>query len=304
MRRHPPGGPQGQGRRGEAGSDRRRPGSPQHEPRQAGPPTVPHARQGRILLYGLHAVEAALRNPKRRLHRLWLAPNAAERLAEVVAVRKLTPEALSPRDIDRMLEPDAVHQGAALEAEPLAEPSLEALAAPGSEGQPALLVVLDQVTDPHNVGAILRSSAAFGVRGLVMTERHSPPLAGALAKAASGALEHVGVHLAINLSRALAELADHGVERIGLDGEATEAIERVASRGATALVLGAEGRGLRRLTREHCDRLCRISTRGGLASLNVSNAAAIALHTLAMNGGAITPSSPTAAMDKAPGAAL
>jgi 23S rRNA (guanosine2251-2'-O)-methyltransferase len=179
-----------------------------------------------------------------------------------------------------LLGPDTVHQGACLDTVPLPEPSLEDLAETAMRGGP--IVVLDQVTDPHNVGAILRSAAAFAATGLVMTRRHSPPLTGTLAKSASGALEHVPVALVPNLAQALEKLADLGIETIGLDGEATDRIEDHKADGAVAIVLGSEGKGLRRLTRERCTRLCRIATTGSLASLNVSNAAAIALHTIAV----------------------
>jgi 23S rRNA (guanosine2251-2'-O)-methyltransferase len=236
----------------------------------------------RVLIWGTHAVEAALANPAREILAVSLTENAEQRLAPVLARRGLEPERTSPRDLERRIGPDAVHQGVLLEVRPLPISTLDELAASDQTGRAPLIVVLDQVTDPHNVGAILRSCAVFGVRGLVMTSRHSPPLSGTLAKAASGGLEHVRIALVGNLAQALADLGDLGVERIGLDGEGEHRLEEITPSGPVALVLGAEGRGLRRLTREHCDRLARITTPGALSSLNVSNAAAVALHTLAL----------------------
>jgi 23S rRNA (guanosine2251-2'-O)-methyltransferase len=187
----------------------------------------------------------------------------------------LAPERVSPRDLDRLLGEDTVHQGVLLETEPLEEPDIAALAERADNGP---LIVLDQVTDPHNVGAILRSAAVFGAAGLVMTRRHSPPLDGALAKSASGALELVPVALVQNLSRAIAELKEEACLTLGLDGGAEHLIEEEPLTGRVALLLGAEGKGLRELTRQSFDKLVRIATRGAIGSLNVSNAAAIALH--------------------------
>jgi 23S rRNA (guanosine2251-2'-O)-methyltransferase len=230
---------------------------------------------GLVLIHGVHAVEAALGNPRRSIRRLSLTDNAERRLQPALTARPIPHVRVLPKDLDRQLGPDTVHQGALAEAEPLPEPTLAELAQ-AAAGRP--LLVLDQVTDPHNVGAILRSAAVFGAGGLVMTRRHSPPLDGALAKSASGALEHVPVALVQNLARAIAELKELGFAVIGLDGEAPERLEESAWPERVALVLGAEGKGLRQLTRESCDRLARIATDGPLASLNVSNAAAIALH--------------------------
>jgi 23S rRNA (guanosine2251-2'-O)-methyltransferase len=229
------------------------------------------------MLFGLHAVEAALANPKRQVVRLVATENAAQRLGPLIAKRRLKPEPVTPRDLDRLLGADAVHQGVALEAEPLPPVALDEVAPDG------ILLVLDQVTDPQNVGAALRSAAAFGAAGLVMTERHSPPLHGALAKAASGALDIVPVILVKNLAQALTELGERGVMRVGLAEEADAALEAAELTRPLALVLGAEGKGLRQLTREHCDLVCRISTQSALASLNVSNAAAVALHWASLN---------------------
>jgi 23S rRNA (guanosine2251-2'-O)-methyltransferase len=230
---------------------------------------------GPVLIFGIHAVEAALGNVRRTVNRLYLTDNAEHRLQAALAVRQLPHERVLPKDLDRRLGADTVHQGALAEVEPLEEPTLAELAA-GARGRP--LLILDQVTDPHNVGAILRSAAVFGAAGLVMTRRHSPPLDGTLAKSASGALEHVPLALVQNLARAVAELKEAGFTVIGLDGEATERLEEGVWPEQSALVLGAEGKGLRQLTRESCDRLVRIATDGALASLNVSNAAAVALH--------------------------
>jgi 23S rRNA (guanosine2251-2'-O)-methyltransferase len=233
------------------------------------------ADDGRVRLYGVHAVEAALRNDGRTVLRLLMTENAENRLAEAVAARQIAPERVSPRDLDRMLGEDTVHQGVMLETEPLEEPDIGDLAERADNGP---LIVLDQVTDPHNVGAILRSAAVFGAAGLVMTRRHSPPLDGALAKSASGALELVPVALVQNLARTLAELKEHFCTILGLDGAAEHLIENEPLTGRVALLLGAEGKGLRELTRQSCDRLVRIATRGAIGSLNVSNAAAISLH--------------------------
>ncbi len=247
-----------------------------HDQRRGKPPGRSERDDGVVRLYGIHAVEAALQNPKRKVERLLLTENAEIRLRPVLAERQATPERVAPRDLDRVLGPDTVHQGALLETEPLEEPSLGELASGADAGGP--LVVLDHVTDPHNVGAILRSCSVFGAAGLVMTRRHSPPLDGTLAKSASGALEHVAIALVQNLARSLAELKELGFAVLGLDDGADALIEEEAFDGRIALVLGAEGKGLRELTRTSCDRLCRIATTGPIASLNVSNAAAVTLH--------------------------
>lgn len=252
-------------------SNRRRREKPRFAPRRGAARTP----DGPVRVYGVHAVEAALANPGRTIHRLLLTDNAERRLRPQLELRQLAHERVSPRDLDRQLGADTVHQGALLETDPLTEPTLSELL-DSNETRP--LLVLDQVTDPHNVGAILRSAAVFGAAGLIMTRRHSPPLDGTLAKSASGALEHVPVHLAQNLARTIAEIREMGVTVIGLDGDAPERLEDMELPEPVALVLGAEGKGLRQLTRESCDRLARISTDGPFASLNVSNAAAVALH--------------------------
>lgn len=245
----------------------------------------PNPRQARskpgdpLILFGLHAVAAALNNPARPVLRLVATENAARKLNAAHEQRGVAVEIIAPRQIDRLLPPETVHQGVCLFTDPLPEPSLDALAEASLDGGP--LVVLDQVTDPHNVGAILRSAAAFGASGLLMTRRHSPPLNGTLAKSASGALELVPIAFVQNLAKSLQTLRSAGLTILGLAGDAAHALEAERFDGPTALVFGAEGKGLRALTRETCDRLVRISASDALASLNVSNAAAVTLHVAA-----------------------
>jgi 23S rRNA (guanosine2251-2'-O)-methyltransferase len=238
-----------------------KPGKPRHS-----------ADSDRILLYGIHAVEAALANPNRAVGRLLATENAARRLERALQARGIRAEGALPKQLDRLVGADAVHQGVVLETTSLPPVDLEDLRPEG------ILIVLDQVTDPQNVGAVFRSAAAFGAAGVVMPERHSPPLTGALAKAASGALDIVPVILVGNLAQALGKLGEASFLRAGLAEEGAEALETAELTLPLALVLGAEGKGLRQLTRETCDRLYRISTKGQLVSLNISNAAAIALH--------------------------
>ena len=232
---------------------------------------------GAIWLYGIHAVRAAFANPERRLHHLLLTREAARQwpAATRTEAARLTPRIVERAELDRALPAGAVHQGAALQTEPLPEPGLEDCLA--EAGPRALFVVLDQVTDPHNVGAILRSAAAFAVDAVIVPDRHTPPVSGALAKAASGALELVKLVRVVNLARALDQLQAADVWCVGLDGDAPMALEAAVQPGRLALVLGSEGEGLRRLTGERCDALARLPTVGPLHSLNVSNAAAVAL---------------------------
>jgi len=222
-------------------------------------------------LYGFHAVAAALNAPRRKLVRLYATSAAAERLADEIARRSVEIRVVTAEEIAQRLPRDAVHQGLLLEAEPLEPPDVSELPENG------LVVVLDQITDPHNVGAILRTSAAFAVDAVITTERHSPELSGALAKAASGGLEHVPVVTVVNLARALEELGDLGYWRVGLDSDGPAVFGAAPPRRPLALVLGAEDKGLRRLTRENCDELARLDLPGAIRSLNVSNACAIAL---------------------------
>lgn len=231
-----------------------------------------------MVLYGWHPVFEALSNPKRRCLRLLATENGLRRLTEALESLPVEAEVVRPDAIDRLLTPDSVHQGLYLAAEPLPGPALDDLPAD------ALVVVLDQITDPHNVGAILRSCAAFGVTAVVTTARHSPVATGVLAKAASGGLEHVPIVIVRNLGDALETMGTRGVLRIGLDSEGPEPLDGVAVRRPLALVLGAEGKGLRARTRACCDVLARLDMLGHIKSLNVSNAAAIALYALTRGG--------------------
>ena len=238
-------------------------------------------------LFGVHPVEAALRNPRRRPHRLLRTAEAATHHAALLQLAKARPEGaprLEPADreaLARLLPPGAVHQGLALLAEPLPPVDIYEVCDGLAEADRAALLVLDQVTDPHNVGAILRSAAAFGARAVICTERHAAAETGVLAKAASGALELVPLVAVTNLARAMETLKEAGIWCIGLAAEADQTIAATNLTGKTAIVLGAEGSGLRRLTREHCDLLVRLPTEGALAHLTVSNAAAVALYELA-----------------------
>ena len=225
-----------------------------------------------VVLYGLHAVKAALANPARRIRRLLATENAARRLAEDGVVPQTAPEIVRPGAIAERLNPDAVHQGLYAEVDVLPALDIEALAAQG------IVLVLDQITDPHNVGAIFRSAAAFGATAIVTTARHSPDATGVLAKSASGALEHVPMVTVQNLARALAALKARGFFVVGLDSSGDSDLATLTLRAPLALVLGAEGRGLRQLTKETCDHVARLELPGTIKSLNVSNAAALALY--------------------------
>src|SRR5215475_5809886 len=249
----------------------RKPGKPRFHAR----PRHPQARRapfgeraqaadGPAILYGWHTVKAALENPQRRIRRLYVTENAARRLADDGVALPVTPELVRPDAIAARLGAEAVHQGLLAEADPLPSPDLDELAAH------SIVLVLDQITDPHNVGAILRTAAGFAVAAIVTTARHSP--------AATGALEYVPIVIVQNLARALGELKARGYLLVGLDSTGDADLGDVALSAPLALVLGAEGKGLRQLTRTTCDRLARLDLPGKIKSLNVSNAAALALY--------------------------
>ena len=254
-------------RRGRDGAREGRP-SPSFAPSRQAPS---HAPSGRPVIYGFHAVIEALKNPRRKAMVLHITENALNRLHEAMPKLPVAPRLARAEEIDRMTGSGAVHQGLALEVDGLPAGDLADLSGEGT------VIVLDQVTDPHNVGAILRSAAAFAAEAVIITERHAPDAIGVLAKTASGGLEHVPLIEVGNLAQALVKLGDLGYWRVGLDSEGPEDLEKSLATGPIALVLGAEGRGLRRLTRERCDTLARLDMPGAIKSLNVSNAAAVAL---------------------------
>jgi 23S rRNA (guanosine2251-2'-O)-methyltransferase len=245
----------------------------QPRPRNASPQPGEPVPDGIVRLYGLHTVRAALDNASRKATRLIVTRNALQRLGMEEPVEIGIPcEIVEPKVLDALVGSDAVHQGVVLEARPLKPKGLSAL------GASSLVLVLDQVTDPHNVGAIIRSAVAFGASALITTSRHSPSESGVLAKAASGALEHLD-HIEVrNLAQALEELHAAGFQTIGLDSDGPKELEQSFTGPRIALVLGAEGKGLRQKTRETVTTMARLDMPGAIRSLNVSNAAAIALY--------------------------
>jgi 23S rRNA (guanosine2251-2'-O)-methyltransferase len=303
--RPPKGGRSGPGKPGPAKGRPQKGGKPFHKPaRSPGKPDAPRPQRAEHKarpvnpgnwLYGLHAVQAALANPRRKLGRLLLTRRAAEIIGEE-RPDHIRVEIVEPGALDRLLPPGAVHQGAALESGSLPAIDLDALlAAPHArhqEGRRRIVLVLDQLSDPHNVGAILRSAAAFGVTAVVVQDRHAPPQSGALAKAASGALDLVPYVEVVNIARTLEKLAEHGFWRIALErpregsrptdkaADGAQTLAQAIPPGDVALVLGSEGDGIRRLVREHCEAAAFIPIDGAVESLNVSNAAAIALYEL------------------------
>ena len=233
-----------------------------------------------VWLFGLHAVRDALENPRREKLRLVVTKNAADKLSDAIAVSGMEPEMADPRKFSAPLDPQSVHQGAALEVKPLDWGALEEVCL-GDGVRPPRVMLLDRVTDPHNVGAILRSAEVFGASAVIAPRHHSAPETGALAKTASGALERQPYLRVRNLADAMSALQGMGYLVLGLDGEARETVEEALAGmqdRPVALVLGAEGPGLRQKTRETCDKLVRIAYAGAFGSLNVSNAAAVALY--------------------------
>ncbi|MHA1524461.1 MAG: TrmH family RNA methyltransferase [Alphaproteobacteria bacterium] len=233
-----------------------------------------------VHIYGLHAARAALENPAREVVKIWATANAANKLGHSNQPGAQPLEITTARALDALAPAGAVHQGVVVQAMPLPrrgadDPLLEA---PHSGTGP--LIALDQVTDPRNVGAILRAAAAFGASALLVTRHHRPTETGVLAKAASGGLEHVPIIEIGNLARTLGDLTARGFQVLGLDSDGTNLLEEITVTAQPVLVMGSEGAGLRRLTRERCETICRLNATGEIRSLNVSAAAAVALHTL------------------------
>ena len=250
---------------------------PRHRPRSSSKTSTP---EGAFWLYGLHAARAALSNPRRKIRRAVVVERARLELGPALSKAGVeTALAAGPEGIARFVPPGAVHQGVALLCEPLPPIELEEALAGAKPGH-RLVAVLDQITDPHNEGAILRSAAAFGVAAVIVQDRHAPPESGALAKAASGGLDLVARVTVVNIARALEELGRLGFWRIALAADGESTLGESAPLGDAAVVLGAEGVGLRRLVRERCDASAFIPMSGEMESLNVSNAAAIAFYEL------------------------
>lgn len=244
-------------------------------------PKAPKGPKIHADLWGTHAVGEAWLNPARKIRRLYVTEQALKGFEDMLEQGKKldrpAPTIIDKKELDRALA-GAVHQGIALDAAPLEEVFVQDLVTRTAGRDKAVLLMLDQVTDPHNVGAILRSACAFGADGVIMQRKHSPALTGILAKTASGAAEHVPVAYEINLADTIDHLKNKGFTAIGLDERGAGPIGACRDRKKLVLVLGAEGKGLRPKVREHCDELLQLPTKGPIASLNVSNAAAVALY--------------------------
>lgn len=233
-------------------------------------------KDGKVVLFGTHSVEAALKNEGRKIHRVLALRDRSSEFEVLASDRGIHIEITDRDNLMTLLPPGAVHQGIAAVVSPLPILHLDDFCE--ELGENALVVILDQVTDPHNVGAVLRSAGAFGASGLLMTERNAPPLSGVLAKSASGALEIVPVIQVVNLSQTLATLKEHGFWCYGLAEQGEQTLDKLKLNGRIALVFGSEGSGMRRLTREGCDVLVRLPTSEQFSTLNISNAAAISMY--------------------------
>ncbi len=255
--------------------------TPHNQKNKGAPKSKSHAN-----IWGVHAVSEAWLNPERQIKALYITEQALRNfdntLAKSKSLSRPAPTVIDKNEIDRMTNA-AVHQGIALDADPVKEHFIQDMVIKAGNQDRTILLMLDQVTDPHNVGAILRSACALGADGLIMQRKHAPELMGVLAKTACGAVEHVPVSYETNLTRTLETLQENGFFAIGLDERGEQPIDKIDVPDKTVLVLGAEGAGLRRLVGETCDTLVRLPTAGPIASLNVSNAAAVALYALKTN---------------------
>lgn len=249
--------------------------------RRPSTPKAPKAAGLKADLFGLHAVREAWANPKRYVHALYITENALKDFEPYLDVeaKRPAPTIVAKEDLDRAFAPGTVHQGIALSVQALAETSIKDIIIKADEKK-SVIVMLDQVTDPHNIGAILRSACAFGADGIVMQSKHAPEMTGILAKTACGAVEHTPVAYETNLSRALETLKEHHYTVIGMDEHSDKNFTDLPKYERAVIVLGAEGPGMRRLIKEHCDVLVTLPTKKPINSLNVSNAAAVALYAL------------------------
>ncbi|MBU0859261.1 MAG: 23S rRNA (guanosine(2251)-2'-O)-methyltransferase RlmB [Alphaproteobacteria bacterium] len=249
-------------------------------------PDQPRSGGGRGTLWGTHAVRAAWLNPARNIRGLFGTEEALESFADTLAearddgLDRPKPTVVDRRALDRMTGMGAVHQGLALDTAPLEDVSVQDLINIAANRERSVIVMLDQVTDPHNVGAIMRSACAFDAVGIVMQKRHAPELDGVLVKTASGAAEHIPVAYETNLSRTLEVLQEDGFFALALDERGEISLEDLPAYAKAVIVMGAEGPGIRRLVKEHCDRLVRLPTDGPMGVLNVSNATAVALYAI------------------------
>lgn len=252
------------------------------QPRQDRRPDGEKRQAIKADLFGLHAVREAWANPKRYVHNLYITESALKDFEPHLAVdaKRPAPTIVAKEDLDRAFPPGTVHQGIALSAQNLAELSVTDIIIKAKDKEKSVIVMLDQVTDPHNIGAIMRSACAFGADGIVMQSKHAPEMGGILAKTACGAVEHIPAAYETNLSRALETLKEHHYTVIGLDEHSPKSFDDLPNYERVVIVLGAEGPGMRRLIKEHCDVLVTLPTRPPIASLNVSNAAAVALYAL------------------------
>ncbi len=260
--------------------NRRRPPGTPHKPPTAASSGKMFANKHADILYGLHAVKAALANPVRQISQIWAIDTLVKDVTEWLQLDQPEITIINKSYLDRILPEGAVHQGIAIATKPLDEVFLTDLIIASKTRTRTVLVMLDEVTDPHNIGAVLRSMAAFGAHGMIIHRYNSPGITGTLAKIATGAVEHVPIAAVTNLARSLQELSDAGFLVVGCDERATHAINDLPQSDNIILVLGAEGKGLRPSTREKCSIIATIPTSGPIASLNVSNAAAIALFFL------------------------